>query len=60
VFILYGKLNKNKMYRIKEKRDADYNKYYKIQKKFFIFWITILEYGEIKHAKKVLRDLKKK
>lgn len=47
------------MYRIKEKKDSDGNKYYKIQKKFFIFWVTILEYGNYERAKEILSDLKK-
>jgi hypothetical protein len=47
------------MYRVKEKQDLDGSKYYKIQKKFFIFWINIAEYGNFKHAKNILRDLKK-
>lgn len=48
------------MYRIKTKRDGYGNKYHKIQKKFFIFWITVAEYGNIDHAKQVLDDLNKK
>lgn len=47
------------MYRIKSKKDGYGSKYYKIQKKFFIFWFTLLEYGNYEHAKKVLAELKK-
>ena len=45
------------MYRIKNKKDLDGNNYYLIQKKFFIFWVTVLEYGDYNKAKNELEIL---
>lgn len=45
------------MYRIKNKKDLNGNKYYLIQKKFFVFWVTVLEYGKYEHALKELTKL---
>lgn len=48
------------MYRIKTKKDGYGNKYYKIQKRFFIFWFTVAEYGDYNHTKIELDKLMKK
>ena len=47
------------MYKLKTKKDSEGNKYYIIKKKFWIFWFKIYEYGDYKHAKKVLDSLNK-
>jgi hypothetical protein len=45
------------MYRIKTKKDGEGNDYYRIQKRFFIFWFTVAEYGNYEHTKIELKKL---
>jgi hypothetical protein len=47
------------MYKLKTKKDSEGNEYHIIKKKFWFFWVKIYEYGEYKHAKKVLDSLNK-
>lgn len=48
------------MYRIKQKKDADKNKYYIIQKKIWFFWIKVFEYGNYDIAKERCLELNSK
>ena len=46
------------MYRIKRKMDlANGKEYFVIQKKWWIFWFTILEYGDLQYAKQILKEI---
>lgn len=46
------------MFRIKKKMDYANNlHYYVIQKKVWLFWVNIFEYGDYSYANKVLTNL---